>query len=128
MSLAIKLVQRFLLSLNEFVNIFHTGRSNLPGGGHHDSVQKLNVRLQLVAISVAFPVEVHLDCNFRDPGDELFMLLDESGQQIVFLLSLRLGSLSHQNLAHLSQPLLDLHLLQVLAESLNKRGVTLCLV
>merc|ERR1719330_609808 len=77
-SLGVELSKRFLLSLNELINILHTRRSNVSGGGQHDSVKELNMGLQLVTVGVAFPVEVHHDSGLLDVGDQLLVLLDES--------------------------------------------------
>ena len=119
MFLGIKLMQGLLLSLNQLINIFHTRGSNLTRGRHHDPVKEFNVRLQFVAVGITFPVKINFDSDLRHPRDEIFMFLDESGQKIVLFLSLRLGSLSHQNLTHLGQPLLNLNLLQIFAQSLR---------
>merc|ERR1719278_2152027 len=59
--LSIELRERLLLSLNQFINILQTGRSDVSGGGQHDSVQELNMGLQLVTVGVALPVEIHHD-------------------------------------------------------------------
>ena len=49
------------------------------------------------------------------------MLLDEHVELAELLVALVLGPLSHENLQDLSQPLLHLGPLQVLAESLNTK-------
>merc|ERR1719317_1498992 len=46
--LGIKLRERLLLPLNQFINILNAGRSNISGGGQHDSIKELNMRFQLI--------------------------------------------------------------------------------
>merc|ERR1712001_679069 len=74
-SLGVELRQRLLLSLNEFINILQTRWGDVSGGGQHDSVQELNMGLQLITIGVALPVEIHHDSGLLDIGDQLLVLL-----------------------------------------------------
>merc|ERR1719340_433709 len=104
--LGIKLSQRFFLPLNELINILNTRWSNVSGGGQHDSVQELNMGLQLITIGVALPVEIHHDSGLLDIGDELLMLLDKSLKLVIFLLLLIFSTLSHQDLQDLGKPFL----------------------
>ena len=78
------------------------------------------MRLQLVAIGVAFPVKVDFDGDLGNPWDQFFVLLDQLVQGVVFLLPLRLGALRHKNLKNVCQPFLNLGSFEVLAESLQK--------
>merc|ERR1719320_921545 len=59
--LGIKLRERLLLPLNQFVNILNAGRSNVSGGGQHDSIKELNMRFQLITIGITLPVQVNHD-------------------------------------------------------------------
>merc|ERR1719211_537402 len=54
-------VTMFLLALNQFINILQAGWSDVSGGGQHDSVQELDMGLQLITIGVALPVQIHHD-------------------------------------------------------------------
>merc|ERR1712012_1404645 len=76
-SLGIKLRERLLLSLYEFINILKARGSNVSGGRQHDSIQELNMRLQLITIGIALPVEIHHDSSLLNIGDQLLVLLDE---------------------------------------------------
>ncbi len=65
-SLGLKLVERLLLSFNQLFDILNATWGNVSSRTEHDAVQELNVGLELIAVSVAFPVEVDLDlggCN-----------------------------------------------------------------
>merc|ERR1719259_407184 len=124
-SLSLKLNQRLFLSLNQLINIFNTGRSNVSGGRHHDTIKELNMGLQLITIGIALPVQVHHNLGLSDGRDELFMLLDEGVQLVRFILLLILGSFSHQDLKDLSQPLLDLSPFQIFAQSVEVISLSL---
>merc|ERR1711973_72086 len=115
----------FFLSLNQLINIFNTGRSNVSGGRHHDTIKELNMGLQLITIGIALPVQVHHNLGLSDGRDELFMLLDEGIQFVRFILLLILGSFSHQDLKDLSQPLLDLSPFQIFAQSVEVISLSL---
>merc|ERR1719445_778693 len=99
--LGIKLSQRFFLPLNELINILNTRGGNVSGGGQHDSVQELNMGLQLITIGVALPVEIHHDSGLLDIGDQLLVLLDESLELSKFVVLLVFSALSHQDLQDL---------------------------
>merc|ERR1711884_304622 len=60
-SLGVELSQGLLLPLDQLVNILNARGGDVPGGGQHDTVQELNMGLQLVTVGVALPVEVHHD-------------------------------------------------------------------
>merc|ERR1719158_2351537 len=117
--LGIKLDKGLLLPLNELIDILHTGGSNVTGGRKHDSVKELNMGLQLVTVGVALPVQVNHDRGLLDAGNELLVLLDEHTQLLILGLLLGLGSLGHQDLKDLVQPLLHLSTLEILAEGLE---------
>ena len=117
----LQLDEGLLLTLNQLVHVLDAGRGNVPGGGEHDAVQELDMGLQLVAVGVALPVQVHHDLGLHDGGDELLVLLDEDVQFVELVLALVLGALGHEDLEDGGQPLLDLRPFQVLAESLKAR-------
>jgi len=60
----LQLVERLLLPFNQFFNIFYTARSNVSCRAQHDSIKELNVRLQLITISITFPVKIYFDLKF----------------------------------------------------------------
>ena len=93
--LGLKLIQGLLLPLNELIHILDTGWGDVTGGGKHDTIQELNMGLQLVTVGVALPVEVHHDGGLLDVGDELLVLEDELVQLVMFVLPLVLGTLGH---------------------------------
>ena len=76
--------------------------------------------LELITIGVALPVEIHHNGSLLDIRDQLLVLLDQQIKFVVFILSLILGALSHQDLQDLSQPFLDFSPLQVFAEGLKE--------
>merc|ERR1719494_144802 len=108
-----------LLPLNELIDILHAGGSNVTGGGEHDAIKELNMGLQLVTVGVALPVQINHDRGLLDAGNELLVLLDEHIQLLILGLLLGLGSLGHQDLEDLVQPLLHLSTLEILAEGLE---------
>ena len=71
---------RLLLTLDQLLHVLDAAGSNVSGGAEHDAVQELNVRLEVVAVGVALPVEVDLDLGCGDGWDEVFVLLDQSFQ------------------------------------------------
>merc|ERR1719362_184972 len=117
--LGIKLDKGLLLPLNELINILHAGGSNVTGGREHDAVEELNMGLQLVTVGVALPVQVNHDRGLLNAGNELLVLLDEHIQLLILGLLLGFGSLGHQDLKDLVQPLLHLSTLKILAEGLE---------
>merc|ERR1711923_350924 len=56
--LGVELDKGLLLPLDELIDILHAGGSNVTGGGEHDAVEELDMRLQLVTVGVALPVQV----------------------------------------------------------------------
>jgi hypothetical protein len=76
----LQLAEGLLLSLNQLLHIFNAAGSNVTGGAEHDAVKELNVRLQIITVGVALPVEIDLDLSLENSGDQLFVLLDESIQ------------------------------------------------
>merc|ERR1719461_1789275 len=52
-SLGVELSQGLLLPLNQLVNILNARGGDVSGGGQHDTVQELNMGLQLVTVGVA---------------------------------------------------------------------------
>ena len=114
--LGVELLQGLLLPLDQLVHVLDAGRSDVSGGGEHDPVQELDVRLQLVPVGVASPVEVDHDLGLGHGRDELLVLLDKVVQQVVHLV---LGPLSHQDLQNLPQPFLHLDTLQVFTQGLK---------
>merc|ERR1719499_1824806 len=91
--LGIQLDKGLLLPLDELIDILNTGGSNVTGGGEHDAVEELDMRLQLVTVGVALPVQVNHDGGLLNAGDELLVLLDEHVQLLVLGLLLGLGPL-----------------------------------
>merc|ERR1712168_527129 len=118
-SLGLKLNKRLLLSLNELINILNTGRSDVSGGGHHDSIKEFNMGLQLITIGIAFPVQINHNLGLGHGRNEFFVLLDKSIEFVAFALLLILGSLSHQDLEDLGQPFLDFGPFQIFAQSVE---------
>merc|ERR1719170_39487 len=117
--LGIQLDKGLLLPLDELIDILHAGGSNVTGGGEHDAVKELDMRLQLVTVGVALPVQVDHDGGLLNAGDELLVLLDEHVQLLILGLLLGLGPLSHQDLEDLVQPFLHLSTLKILAEGME---------
>merc|ERR1719412_2135925 len=117
--LAIKLNQGLLLPLNELIHILDTGWGDVTGGGKHDTIQELNMGLQLITIGVALPVEIHHERSLLYIWDQLLMLLDKNTKFLILSFLLRLGPLCHQDLKNLVKPLLHLSTLKVLAEGLE---------
>jgi len=76
----LQLSERLLLTLNQLLHILDAAWSDVPGGAEHDAVQELDVRLEVVAVGVALPVEVDLDLGCGDGRDEIFVLLDQRFQ------------------------------------------------
>ena len=76
----LQLSERLLLTLDQLLHVLDAAGSNVSGGAEHDAVQELNVRLEVVAVGVALPVEVDLDLGCGDGWDEVFVLLDQSFQ------------------------------------------------
>ena len=121
--LGLKLAEGLLLPLDQLLNVLDAAGSDVSGGAEHDAVQELDVRLELVAVCVALPVEVHLDLGLEDGGNELLVLLDEGIELGDLFGPLFLASLSHQDFKDLFQPFLDLATLQVFAKSLEMKVV-----
>merc|ERR1719412_424941 len=117
--LRVKLNQRLLLPLNKLIHILDTGWGDVTGGRKHDTVQELNMGLQLITIGVALPVEIHHDRGLLYAGNELLMLLDQNIQFLILSFLLRLGPLRHEDFENLVQPLLHLSTLEVLAEGVE---------
>merc|ERR1719427_246490 len=117
--LAIKLNQGLLLPLNELIHILDTGWGDVTGGGKHDTVQELNMGLQLITVGVALPVEIHHDLSLHDSGNELLMLLDQTIKETHLLGTLVFGSFCHQDFKNLGEPFFDLSPLQIFAESME---------
>merc|ERR1719270_902657 len=118
-SLGIQLGKRFLLSLNELINILKTRWSNISGGRQHDSIKELNMGLKLITISIALPVEInHYSC-LLDIGDKFLMLLDQSVKLSQLSVSLVFGTLSHQDFQNLLEPFPHFSPLKVFAERIE---------
>merc|ERR1719234_1594965 len=117
--LGIQLDKGLLLPLNELIDIFHAGGSNVTGGGEHDAVKELNMGLQLVTVGVALPVQVNHHLGLHHHGDQLLMLLDGNVEEVVLLFLLGLGPLGHQDLENLVQPFLNLGTLQIFAKRME---------
>ena len=79
------------------------------------------MRLELVTIGIALPVEVNLDLSLEDSGDELLVLLDEGIELLDLFSPLFLASLSHKDFQDLFEPFLNLTALQIFAKSLQTR-------
>merc|ERR1719508_141763 len=107
------------MAFNELIYTFDARGSDFSGGGHHDSIEELNMGLELVAVSIALPVEIHHHLSLHHGRDQVFVVLDGLIQLIHFVLSLRSSSFGHQDLKDMSQPFLDLSLLEILAESVE---------
>ena len=80
---ALKLAERFLLSLNQFFYIFNARRSNVSGGAEHDTVQEFNVGFQLITIGITFPVEINFDLSCENSGDKVFVFSNEIIKPVV---------------------------------------------
>ena len=119
--LGLKLVQGLLLAFNQLIHILNTAGSDFTGGAEHDTVEELNVRLELITVGVALPVEIHLDLGLQDIGDEVLVLGNEFIELLDLLGPLLLSTLSHDDLQDLLEPFLDLSSLQILAQGLKKQ-------
>merc|ERR1712170_184423 len=94
-------------------------------GRQHDSVKELNMRFELISIGITLPVEINHDSCFLDIWDKLFMLLDKGIKKIMLLLSLILGSLSHQDFKDLGKPFLDFCPLKVFTKRIESISFSL---
>ena len=121
--LVLKLVQGFLLPLNQLFYVFNTTGSNLSCGAEHDTIQELNMRCQLITIGITFPVQVDFKLGLLNSWNKSLMFNNYCFEIVRISCFFVLWSFCHQDFKHLFEPSLDVCSFQIFAQSLKRQSL-----